>query len=87
MIPNLPKQDLESHTQTINMWKMFAIVCAVTVLECNTMYEDPPRTFDTKAECQEALVLKQEETIQFLTDENGYLTVEHLELGCTNVYD
>ena len=69
------------------MWKMFAIVCAVTVLECNTMYEDPPRTFDTKAECQEALLIKQEQTLQFLTDEDGYLTVAHLDLGCTNVYN
>mgnify|MGYP001322535513 FL=1 len=86
MQPNSQKQVQASPTQTINMFKMFAIVCAVTVLECNTMHEDPPRTFATKAECQEALVLKQEQTIQFLTDEDGYLTVAHLELGCTNVY-
>ena len=66
---------------------MFAIICAVTVLECNTMYEDPPRTFDTKAECEKALVIKQEKTLEFLTDEDGYLSVAHIYLGYTNVYD
>ncbi len=69
------------------MFKMFAIVCAVTVLECNTMHEDPPRYFDTKSECEKALVIKQEQTLEMLTDEDGYLSVAHLELGCTNVYD
>tara|TARA_B100000900_G_C20328970_1_gene613390 strand:- start:33 stop:242 length:210 start_codon:yes stop_codon:yes gene_type:complete len=69
------------------MFKMFAIICAVTVLECNTMYEDPPRTFNTEAECLSAASIKHEQTIQFLTDEDGFLTVEHLEVGCTNVYD
>ena len=69
------------------MFKMFAVICAVTVLECNTMYEDPPRTFETRAECLSAASIKQEQTIQFLTDEDGYLTVEHLEVGCTHVYD
>ena len=69
------------------MFKMFAIICAVTVLDCNTMYEDPPRFFDTRAECEQALVLKQEQTMEMLTDEDGYLTVAHLELGCTNAYD
>ena len=76
---------LESHTQTINMFKMFAIMCAVTVLECTTHHEDPPRTFNTEAECQEALIIKQQETVEMLSDEDGYLTVAHLELGCTNV--
>jgi hypothetical protein len=84
---NSQKQVLESHTQTINMFKMFAIMCAVTVMECTTHYEDPPRTFNTEAECQEALVIKQEETVKMLSDEDGYLTVAHLELGCTNVYN
>lgn len=69
------------------MFKMFAIVCAVTVLDCNTMHEDPPRTFDTKEECLSAAKIKEEQTIKFLSDEDGYLTVEHLEVGCTNVYN
>ena len=69
------------------MFKMFAIMCAVTMLECTTHYEDPPRTFNTEAECQEALVIKQEETVRMLSDEDGYLTVAHLELGCTNAYN
>ena len=66
---------------------MFAIVCAVTVLDCNTMHEDPPRTFSTKEECLLAAKIKEEQTIKFLSDEDGYLTVEHLEVGCTNVYN
>ena len=69
------------------MFKMFATICAVTMLDCNTMYEDPPRIFATKAECQDALVIKEKNTIEMLSDEDGYLTVAHLEVGCTNVYD
>ena len=69
------------------MFKMFLIMCAVTVMECTEHYEDPPRTFNTEAECEEALSIKQEQTIKMLTDEDGYLTVAHLEFGCTNVYN
>ena len=68
------------------MFKMFAIICAVTVLECNTMHEDPPRTFNTEVECLEAAKIKEKETREFLTDEDGFLTVEHLEIGCENIY-
>tara|TARA_Y100000389_G_scaffold164076_1_gene167620 strand:+ start:529 stop:738 length:210 start_codon:yes stop_codon:yes gene_type:complete len=67
------------------MFKIFAIMCTVTVMECMIMYEEPPRTFNTEAECQEALIIKQQETVEMLSDEDGYLTVAHLELGCTNV--
>ena len=67
------------------MFKMFAIMCAVTVMECTTHHEDQQRTFNTEAECQEALLIKQEETFKMLSDEDGSLTVAHLELGCTNV--
>ena len=68
------------------MFKMFAIICAVTVLECNIMYEDPPRIFNTEVECLEAVKIKEKETREFLTDEDGFLTVEHLEIGCENIY-
>ena len=64
------------------MFKMFAIVCAVTLLECNTMYEDPPRTFDSMTECLTAAVEKEKKTKEYFTDEDGYLTVAHLEVGC-----
>tara|TARA_Y100000592_G_scaffold97959_1_gene169830 strand:- start:127 stop:339 length:213 start_codon:yes stop_codon:yes gene_type:complete len=64
------------------MFKMFAIMCAVTVLECNTMYEEPPKTYATKEECMKAAVIKDKWTREMLTDEDGYLTVEHLEIGC-----
>jgi len=69
------------------MFKMFAIICVVTVLECNTMYEDPPRSFNTEAECLEAAVIKDKETREILSDEDGYLTVAHLEIGCQNIYN
>ena len=36
------------------MWQMYAIICVVTMMECNVMYENPSRTFETKAKCQEA---------------------------------
>ena len=64
------------------MFKMFAIICAVTVFECNTMYEDPPRYFDTIEQCNVAMKMKGDITREQLTDEDGYLTVEHLEFGC-----
>jgi len=69
------------------MFKMFAIICAVTVMECNTMYENPPREFSTEAECLEAAVEKAKWTRDMLTDEDGYLTVAHLEVGCKNTYE
>ena len=47
------------------MYKMFAIICAVTVFECNV-----------------AMKMKGDLTREQLTDEDGYLTVEHLEFGC-----
>ena len=64
---------------------MFAIICAVTVFECNTMYEDPPRVFETKEQCMVANKKKKDLTIEELTDEDGYLTVEHFEVGCEAV--
>ena len=68
------------------MFKMFAVICAVTVFDCNTMYEDPPRLFDTKSECLEAAVEKEKNTRELLTDE-GILTIEHLEVGCESVHN
>ena len=65
--------------ETLKMFKMFAIICAVTVLECNTMYEDPPRIFDTKEECLSAAVVKEKYTREIIGD------VEHLEIGCEPV--
>tara|TARA_B100000902_G_C27319277_1_gene923265 strand:+ start:5014 stop:5226 length:213 start_codon:yes stop_codon:yes gene_type:complete len=67
------------------MFKMYAIICAVTVMNCTTMYENPPRTFETLAECEKAAVPKLKQTNDMLTDEDGYLTVEHLEVGCAEV--
>ena len=61
---------------------MFAIICVVTVLDCRTMYEDSPRIFNTKEECLAAAVEKEKSTREMLTDEDGFLTVEHLEVGC-----
>tara|TARA_B100000902_G_scaffold312894_1_gene303197 strand:+ start:2362 stop:2574 length:213 start_codon:yes stop_codon:yes gene_type:complete len=67
------------------MFKMFAIICAVTVFECNTMYEDPPRTFETKEQCLQEVLIKEKATIEMLSDEDGYLGVAHLEIGCEKV--
>ena len=66
------------------MFKMFAIICDVTVLDCRTMYEDPPRIFDTRQECEAASTIKAEQTYDMLTDE-GELTVEHFEVGCEKI--
>ncbi len=68
------------------MWQMYAVVCAVTILECSTLHEDPPRIFDTRDQCLSAAVEKEKSTREFLTDEDGYLTVDHLEVGCKNIF-
>ena len=67
------------------MFKMFAIMCVVTVMDCRTMYEEPPREFATKELCLEAAVEKEKWTRDMLTDEDGHLTVVHLEVGCEKV--
>ena len=64
---------------------MYAIICAVTVLECNVMYEDPPRVFETREQCMVAAKMKGDLTREQLSDEDGYLTVEHFEVGCEAV--
>jgi len=67
------------------MFKLYAIICAVTVLECNVMYEDPPRVFETREQCMVAAKMKGDLTREQLSDEDGYLTVEHFEVGCEAV--
>ena len=54
------------------MFKMYAIMCVVTMIDCRTMYEDPPRTFETKKECLAAAVEKEKSTREMLTDEDGF---------------
>ena len=67
------------------MFRMYAIICAVTVFECNVMYEDPPRVFETKEQCLVAAKMKEDITREQLIDEDGYLTVEHFEVGCEKI--
>ena len=67
------------------MFRMYAIICAVTVFECNSMYEDPPRVFETKEQCMVAAKMKEDITREQLIDEDGYLTVEHFEVGCEKI--
>ena len=67
------------------MFKMFAIICVVSVFECKIMYENPPRVFETKEQCLVAAKMKEDLTREQLTDEDGYLTVEHFEVGCEMV--
>ena len=64
------------------MWEIFAVICVTTMMDCRTMYENPPREFATKELCIEAALEKGKKTKEMLTDEDGYLTVEHLEIGC-----
>ena len=67
------------------MFRMYAIICAVTVFECNSMYEDPPRVFETKEQCLVAAQMKKDFTLEQLIDEDGYLTVKHFEVGCERI--
>ena len=53
------------------MFKMFAILCVLvwpddvmtSELKCSTHYEDPPRQFDTLAQCDQASNNKHKITI------------------------
>ena len=67
------------------MFKMFAIICAVTVYECNTMYEDPPRTFATKEDCIAAATIKEKQTSEFFLDDDCYQSNTHLEEGSEEI--
>ena len=51
------------------MFRMYAIICAVTVFECNSMYEDPPRVFETKEQCMVAAKMKKDLTLEQLIKE------------------
>ena len=68
------------------MWKVLVVVCALGN-PCSMFVEDPIQYYNTEAECLEAAVIKDKETREMLSDEDGYLTVSHLEIGCTNIYN
>ena len=67
------------------MFQMYLVICAVSMLECNKMYEHPHRLFDTKDQCLYASIEKEINTRFFFIDENGYFTLQHLEVGCEPV--
>ena len=55
---------------------MVAIICFGTVLNCNVMWEEPPRFFDTKKECLIEAVMKANKTKLTLPAD-----VVHFEVG------
>jgi len=65
------------------MFKMFAIICVATVLECQIMYENPIRVFDTNAECETAALIKMQETLIILSGTD----YKNLEVGCEKIED
>ena len=58
------------------MFRMVAIICFGTVLNCNVMWEEPPRFFDTKKECLIEAVMKANKTKLTLPAD-----VVHFEVG------
>ena len=52
------------------MFKMYAIICAVTVFECNTMYEDP-QGYLILGNNAGGAQMKEDLTIEQLLDEDG----------------
>lgn len=63
------------------MFKMFAILCLVTVLDCRIMYENPPRHFDTMEQCEAAAAIKSAQTLELLEGSD----YAHFETGCEAV--
>jgi hypothetical protein len=73
------------------MFKMFAILCVLvwpddvmtSELKCTTHYEDPPRQFDTLAQCNQAAYDKLEMTINvFEQTKTDYYTIQ---TGCKKI--
>ena len=62
------------------MFKMFAILCVLSSTDCRVMHENPPRLYETWAECENAAAIKFEETKDMLTGTEYY----SLDLGCEN---
>jgi hypothetical protein len=60
------------------MFKMFAILCVLSSADCRVMYEDPPRLFETRADCEAAAVIKFQET-QMIMQGTQY---HSLDVGC-----
>jgi|TARA_B110000211_G_scaffold94447_1_gene110138 hypothetical protein len=65
------------------MYMMYAIICLTTAMNCTVMYENPPRIFDTQAECDTAASIKAEETLSMLSG-TEYAS---LEIGCEKIED
>ena len=60
------------------MFKMFAILCLLSSADCRVMHEDPPRLFETRAECEAASIIKFRET-QLILEGTQY---HSLDVGC-----
>ena len=62
------------------MFKMFAIICVLSSADCRLMHEDPPRLYETRAECEVASVIRFEETKDMLEGTEYH----SLDVGCEN---
>ena len=60
------------------MFKMFALLCVLSSADCRLMHEDPPRLFETRADCEAASVIKFQET-QMIMQGTQY---HSLDVGC-----
>ena len=60
------------------MFKMFAILCVLSSADCRVMHEEPPRLFETWADCEAASVIKFRDTL-LITEGTQY---HSLDVGC-----
>ena len=60
------------------MFKMFSILCIASVMDCRTLYENPPRVFDSRQACEQAAVVKAQQTLVLLEGSE----YAHFEVGC-----
>ena len=60
------------------MFKMFAILCVLSSADCRVMHEDPPRLFETRADCEAAAVIKFRDTLLIMEGTQYH----SLNVGC-----
>ena len=57
---------------------MFAILCVLSSADCRVMHENPPRLFNTRADCEAASIIKFRDT-QIVMEGTEY---HSLHMGC-----
>ena len=57
---------------------MFAILCVLSSADCRVMHENPPRLFETRADCEAASIIKFRDTELMMAGTEYH----SLDVGC-----